>query len=348
MKKYIAFILCIVYIFSANVCFAFSELNYLKDVKKDTLIPQVEAVLIGNSYEIKNKNAVYSVYSVSSKKPDRHVSIVLQQSGKNLFYYFESDDSSKKIHKKVLKLIKNLDIVYEKSEDASHLTNFSKIVQKTITGEKTKYTFETPKPAVYQQTAAVKKEDNTTLKGFVGKIPKGTKMDVYLQGAINTATALKGDSVTSVLKSDWVYKNCVVAQQGSLLYGSLSEANRAKLGSRNGSVKIVFNNLVTPKGKTYKITTDPIEFNVTNDGKVKKVVTSTLAYAAIGALLGLGIAAMTGDTSNLATGAIIGAGIGGGGALATNVIEKGVDAEIPAYTDMEVELASPLSVVLSY
>ena len=31
-----------------------------------------------------------------------------------------------------------------------------------------------------------------------------------------------------------------------------------------------------------------------------------------------------------------------------NIIQKGVDAEIPAYTDIEVEVASPLDVVISY
>ena len=350
MKKYVSLILAIVYLFSTNVCFAFSELNYLKNIDKNTLIPQVEGVLADNSYDIKQKNSVYSVYSVSSKKPERHISIVLQQSGSNLFYYFESDDSSKKVHKKILKMIKKQDIIYEQSENQMHLTNFAKIVQKTISGEKTKYTFEQPKPAVTadKQSASKKKQEDTTLKGFVGKVPKGTSMDVYLQAAINTATANKGDNVTAVLKSNWMYKDSIIAEQGSLLYGTLSEANHAKLGSRNGSVKIVFNNLVTPRGKSYQISTEPVEFNVTNDGKVKKAVTSTLAAAAIGAVVGLAFAALTGDTSNLAQGAIIGAGISGGGTLIANVVEKGVDAEIPAYTDLEVKLASPLDVVVNY
>ena len=146
-----------------------------------------------------------------------------------------------------------------------------------------------------------------------------------------------------------MYKGSIIAEQGSLLYGTLTKAEHAKLGSRNGSVQINFNKLITPRGKTYIISTDKIDFNVTNDGKVKRTAKATLAAAAIGALVGLGLAAAwAGDSSDLLTGALIGAGIGGGGALATNIIQKGVDAEIPAYTDIEVELASPLDVVISY
>ena len=351
MKKYLSLILTIVYIFTTNACFAFNELNYLKNTDKDIIIPVVESILTENSYDIKQKNSIYSIHSVSSKKPEREISIVLQQSGANLFYYFESDDSSKKIHKKIIKMIKKMDIVYEQSTNEMHLANFSKVVQKTISGEKTKYTFETPKPPASenQQIKATKKQDNTTLKGYIGKIPKGTTMDVYLQSAINTANANIGDTVTAVLKSDWVYKGSIIAEQGSLLYGTLTKAEHAKLGSRNGSVQINFNKLITPRGKTYIISTDKIDFNVTNDGKVKRTAKATLAAAAIGALVGLGLAAAwAGDSSDLLTGALIGAGIGGGGALATNIIQKGVDAEIPAYTDIEVELASPLDVVISY
>ena len=349
MKKFTALLLCILYFFSTNICFAFSELNYLKNIDKSVLIPQVESVLAENSYEIKKKNSVYSSYSVSTKKPERHISVVLQQSGSNLFYYFESDDSSKKIHKKIIKKIKKLDIEYQKSENAMNLRNFAKVVQTTITGQTKKYSFEEPKISV-QQTKIEKQNKNksTSLKGFVGNIPKGTKIDAYLQSGVNTAIAKKGDSITAVLKSDWIYKNCIVAQQGSLLYGTLTDANHAKLGSRNGSVKMSFNKLVTPKGKTYNLVTQDIDFKVTNEGKVKKVLTNTLVYAAIGAIVGLAFAALTGDTSDLARGAIIGASVTGGTALATNVAEKGVDAEIPAYTDIEVILEQPLNVVLNY
>lgn len=345
MKKFWSLILCFMYIISSNACFAFSELYYLKNVDNKTISNQVETVLNEEEYNIQKKNPFYAI---SKKKQENYAVVVLQQSGKNLFYYYESNDKNKKLNKKIIKTFKKADIVYEQSENEQHLNNFAQIAYRTMTGQKKVYSFEEPKKQQTSVKAAQKNTTSTTLKGFVGKIDAGTKLNVYLQNPINTATAKKGDNVIAVVKNDWIYKECTVAPQGSLLYGTLTKANHATAGSRNGSVSIVFNKLVTPKNKTIEISTEKIDFDVTNEGKVKRTITNTVAMAAVGALLGVGIAALTGDSSNLAQGAIIGASIGGGGALATSAIQKGVDAEIPSYTDMEVVLNKPVNVVLSY
>ena len=89
------------------------------------MIKQAEDILAEKEYSIKNKNSVYSVYAVSSKNPEKYASIVLQQSGQNLFYYFDSDKSGKKLNKLFLKNLKKQDIVYEQSENETHLTNFA-------------------------------------------------------------------------------------------------------------------------------------------------------------------------------------------------------------------------------
>ena len=346
MKKFFAFFVLVLYFMSSNCCFALSELYYLKNANKNTIAFQVETVLLENNYNIKKKN---SFYAISNKDNEDFAVIVLQQSGQNLFYYYEANDGNKKINKKVLKSFRKDDIEYEESENEMHLKNFAQIAARTKTGEKKTYSFEEPKKTTVQQPKAPQaKKPSTALQGFVGKISSGTKVNVYLQHALNTATAQKGDAVAAVLNQDWVYKNCIVAPKGSLMYGTVTKANKATLGSRNGSVQIYFNKLVSPAGKTYDISTEKIDFNVTNDGKIEKTVTSTLTMAVIGALVGLGIAALTGDPSNLAQGAIIGASVGGGSALVSSVAEKGIDAEIPSFTEVEAILDKPLNVVLSY
>ena len=346
MKKFIAILVTLFYILSSNCCFAFSELYYLKDVNKNTIASQVETILLENNYNIKKKNPFYAI---SNKDQEDYSVIVLQQSGKNLFYYYEANDGNKKINKKVIKSFKKDKIEYEQSENEMHLKNFAQIAARTITGEKKVYTFEEPKKTLVQKPkAAQAQKPSTSLQGFVGKISSGTKINVYLQHALNTATAKQGDAVAAVLNQDWIYKNCIVAPKGSLLYGTVTKANKAAVGSRNGSVQISFNKLVSPSGKTYDISTEKIDFNVTNEGKIQKTVASTLTVAVIGALIGLAIAALTGDPSNLAQGAIIGASVGGGSALISSVAEKGIDAEIPSFTEVEAILDKPLNVVLSY
>lgn len=347
MKKIFALFLCIFYILSTNACYAFNSLYYLKKADKLAISTQVDMILLDEKYDIKSRNPFYAT---SKKKPENYVVIVLQQSGENLFYFYESNDKNKKLNKTFLKAFKNRNIEYLQSEDIDHIASFEKIAQRAMTGEKKTYSFQPPQQNIQPQPKAKAEEKvpPTTLKGFVGKIGSGKRLDVYLQTAINTATAKQGDSITAVLKNDWIYKDCLVAPKGSIVYGTLTKASPAKLGSRNGAVQIAFNKIVLPNSKTLDISTQKIDFNVTNEGKVEKLLTSAVVGAAVGALVGLGIAALTCDSSNLARGAILGASIGGGSALITNTAQKGIDAEIPSYTDIEIVTDKPVNVVLSY
>lgn len=345
MRKFLAFIICIIYVLSTNACFAFEELYYLKNADKNAISSQVENILTEENFEIAKKNPIQAI---SKKNKDNFAYIVFQQSGQNLFYYYESNDKNKKLNKTILKSFKKNNIEYEQSKDSMLLANFGDIIYRSITGQKKVYNFEEPKQQPAVNKVAEKPQSPTTLKGFVGKIGRGEKLDVYLQNSINTATAQKGDIVTAVLKQDWMYKDFVVAPQGSILYGTLSKANPAKMGSRNGSVEFQFNKIVTPQGKTLLLSTEKIAFNVTNDGKFKSVIINTVGMAAVGAVIGLLFAVAFGDSSNIAQGAIIGASVGGGTGLVSSTVAKGVDAEIPAFTDVEAVLDKPVNVILNY
>lgn len=345
MKKFLALFLCMLYFLSTNVCYAFEELYYLKNVDKNTVVSHVKTVLDDRDFEIKNENPLHAI---SKKKAENFAIIVFQPSGKNLFYYYESNDKNKKLNKKIIKAFKKNEIEYEQSTDPMLLSNFADIVYRYNTGTKKVYSFEEPKQQQPSSAETQQKVKPTTLQGFAGKIGKGENLKVYLQNAINTATAAEGDVVNAVLKEDWKYKDFTVAPAGSVLTGSVVKASSAKHGSRNGSVDFVFNKIHTPDGKMLDISTEKVEFNVSNDGKVKQVLVSTVAMAAVGALIGLAFAALTGDSSDLAKGAIIGASISGGGALVSGVAQKGVDAEIPAYTDIEIVLDKDVSVVLNH
>ena len=347
MKKFFALFLCVLYFLSTNICYAFEELYYLKNIDKQSATGYIKEVLTDKDFIIKNEEPLHVI---SEKKSENFAIIVLQPSGKNLFYYYESNDKNKKLNKNILKKKKKKDIVYEQSLDAMHLANFSDIVYRYNTGTKKIYTFEEPKPkqntTVFENTP---KTAPTTLKGYAGKIGNGERLNIYLQSGINTATAAEGNIVNAVLKQDWTYKEYTVAPVGSLVTGTIVKASPAKLGSRNGSVDIVFNKILTPDGKTLNISTEKVEFNVTNEGKAKQVITATLGMALLGAALGVAFAFIGGGSaSNIANGAIIGASVGGGSALVTGVAQKGVDAEIPAFTDIEIVLDKPVDVVLSY
>lgn len=346
MKKFLALLISLFYFLSSNAAFALSELYYLTNVKKETLSPQVEALLLDKDYTIKKKEPFWAT---SVKNPENYAVVILEPTGQNLFYYFEANKKGSKFNKAFLKLLKEQNIPYQEYYGDMYLNHFSKMAQKAMTGEQKSYSFETPTQSAFQQAQVQKTQvPNNALKGFVASVGAGSTLDVYLQNAINTATANVGDSVVGVLKSDWVVQGShVIAPQGSVLYGNLTKAVSARYGSRNGGVAIDFNRIVTPDNKSYDLVTQPIDFSVTNDGKLKSAATKVATSAALGALAGLAFA-LLGGGDNYGSGAAIGASVAGGIALASSVAEKGVDAEIPSYTEFEVVVEQNINVIFNY
>ena len=186
-----------------------------------------------------------------------------------------------------------------------------------------------------------------TLKGYIGKIAAGTKFSAYLRNPINTATASKGDNVAAVLSQDWIYGNHKIASQGSIVYGTVTKANHASYGYRNGSVQIDFNQISTPDGKTYNIKTEKVDFKVDSTGKLSNAAGKVVAGAAIGTLLAL-LACAIGSHESVGKAVAIGAGVGAGSGVVASAAEKGIDAEIPAYTEIEITLDRALNISFTY
>ena len=344
MKKYITYLLLFVYILFPNVCFAnVSNLYFVRNTNKNTLQPIVEKYLSNSKYEIVKSSPYLALYKNSASN---YVIIILQNSSANMFYYFNSTEN-KSIDNSIIKHLKKQNISFEQSFNQSYLATFENQANRILTNtENSNYTFS---DNIVKNTTTVKNtnpDSNKILKGYVGQIPKGTTFKAYLQTPVNTATANLGDNVIAILTDDWMYKGTVIAPQGSVLSGTIVKAKSARYGSRNGSVDIDFNTLQTGK-KTYNMSTEKIEFDVSNDGKIGKVSKNLLAGAATGALLGLLIGLCNSKTNN-GTATAIGAGIGAGSAIIGSAVEKGVDAEIPTYTELDITLSKPMNIVISY
>ena len=273
--------------------------------------------------------------------------MILQQSGSNMFYYYQSVNNSR-LNNAIVKEIKKQDIECEQSFNQSIIDIYNNLAKDVITttGSVKKYTFEEPESVFTPPQEATKSQQSNALKGYVGQLASGTKISIYLQNAINTSTAQKGDQVIGVLTGNLTYNNTVIAPQGSLVYGTLSKARSATYGSRNGRVIIDFNQIVTPENKTYDISTEEIDFSVTNEGKIARSAKNAVVGAATGALIGMLFAALT--DHSVARGAAIGAGMGAGSSVIHSTAERGVDAEIPSFTELEITLSQPLNISVSY
>lgn len=343
MKKIIAIFITLLFL-GTNSAMAFSEVYYLKNATVEAMKPVVKDAIESYNFKIIKENPYYA-QSVNDSSD--FAVIILQQSGNNMFYYYNSNDN-KKINKKILKAVKNSDIECEQSFNTNIISIYDNLAQKTINNEATNnYVFRDNEPNYYSSSnsSSAQKQSSNSLRGYVAKIESGTKLKIYLQSAINTANAVEGDRVIAVISQDLKLNGVSVIPQGSLVYGILTKARHASHGSRNGRVVIDFNQIVTPDGKTYDISTEKIDFTVTNDGKVASVAKDVVVGALVGGLAGLLIGACT---KNIGTATAISAGVGAGVGALSNVAEMGVDAEIPSFTEMEIELTKPLSTNVSY
>ncbi len=345
MKRFLALFLALFYMLSTNTCFAsVSNLYFVKNIDKETVKSIVEPIIDNGKYSIHKKDPYYAILKSDNSN---YIIVILQPTGSNLFYYFQSTDNNS-IDKNILKALKKANITYEQTQNQKYISLYESQAQKVLMYDgNVQYDFSEPKQNTNTYTQQQQPQQSTTLKGYVGKVDKGTTFKTYLQTPINTATANKGDSVTAVLTDDWTYNGHIIAPQGSVVTGTLTKARHATYGSLNGRVVIDFNKLTTVDGKTYDISIEAVDFTVTNDGKLKNTVKNVAAGAAIGALSGLLVALLARDVSYgsaIAIGAASGAGIG----AVKSGVEAGIDAEIPVYTELDLTLSKSLSVSFQY
>ena len=346
IKRILAIFITIAFI-STNSCLAVSELYYIKNAKTNEISSAVEQAYKYHGYNLLKKEPYFG----TSTDGKNYAVVIMQQSGNNLFYYYNSDGNTK-INKTFLKSIKNSNYIYEQSLNANAINIYDEIATKIVLSNgviNNNYSFEEPESVFTPPSSTINKtvEQPKTLKGYVSEIPSGTVLNVYLQNAINTASAVKGDRVTAVLTQNLTFNNNIIAPQGSILVGVLSKANHASYGSRNGRVVIQFNQLVTPENKVYEVSTEEIDFAVSNDGKVAETVKGAAGAAVAGAVVGL-IAGLLTGSDHLWRNVAIGAGVGAGSSAVFSTVERGVDAEIPSMTEMEVKLVKPISVSVNY
>lgn len=339
MKKILTFIILSFFLMT-NSCYAFSELYYFKNIKTSEVEPLVNLYLQNNNFNIIKQNPYYAV---SNTNNDSAV-IILQQSGENMFYYYMADKNTK-VNKSIIKEIKNKNIVCEQSFNNNIIAIYDDIAADLVknTGNPMQYTFSDETPATQIQTQMPAETSQKIYSGYIAQLQSGTKFNVYLQNAINTATASQGDSVIAVMQDNLIYNGNIVIPQGSLVYGTLVKARNATYGSLNGKIVINFNKIVTPENMIYDISTEKIDFAVSNEGKISESAKSAVSSAAVGALLGL-LFGLLSDNGHAARSAAIGAGIGAGSSVIYSTAEKGVDAEIPSFTEIELTLTSPLTV----
>ena len=351
MKKLTALIIATFYIaFSSPLSALASELYYIQNADKNSVLSVIRSSFNNSGYTIKNNDPVYGVYG------SKDAVAIVQPTGSDLYYYYDSA-SDKNLNSNIVKAVKARGLSCKKMRNETVSLSMEQTaiaLKKSLSTEVKKYDFDSSEITLFDNTVKTgtsaqkynSNKDDNSLTGYVAQIPIGTQIDIYLQSAVSTASAAKGDAVTAVLTKNWEYNGHVIAGQGSVVKGTVTKANSAGMAYKDGYVKFIFNQLQTVDGKTYDISTDPIEFKVDSTGKAADAAGKIIGRAAIGAIAGLIIGALSSDR-NLGKATAIGAGAGAAWGAGAAVFEKGTDAEIPTYTELVLTLTAPLNVVIS-
>ncbi len=93
MKKMLSIFICSAYLLSMQVCFAASNLYFVKNTQRNTVSDIIDTTFAKNkNYTVTKRNPYIAV---SKKNSNDYVLIILQQSSANLFYYFQSSSDKK-------------------------------------------------------------------------------------------------------------------------------------------------------------------------------------------------------------------------------------------------------------
>jgi hypothetical protein len=174
-------------------------------------------------------------------------------------------------------------------------------------------------------------------------VPTGTRLPLILHNAITTHNAKPGDPVYLETLFPIVINDRILIPAGSYVQGEVTEAKRPGKIKGTGEIRLRLNTMILPNGYTVNFNAIPtnagagdnegtdaegkIHGDSNKAGDVGTVVKSTGAGAAIGA-----IAAQSG------AGAAIGAGAGAALGLATVLLTRGPELELPRGTTVDVIL----------
>lgn len=201
-------------------------------------------------------------------------------------------------------------------------------------------------------------------QGSVAYAPAGLVLPISLQTSISTQVAKSGDIIQAMLSQTMMLGNAQIPQ-GSVLTGTITDAEAGRRLSRSGELSIKFNSLRTPEGVQVPISAHLVggigkytgqgsEEAMRGEGwkaKVGQTALRGLGGAAGGAALGTGLGAITGGLSgsrsvgmSTGMGAAFGAAMGGGVGMGSMLLRKGRDVVIPSGTNMQLQLDAPVTI----
>ena len=177
-------------------------------------------------------------------------------------------------------------------------------------------------------------------------VPAGTRLPLLLHNGITTRNAQPGEPLYFETTFPVIVNDRIVIPVGSYVQGEITEAKRPPKGKGGGEIRIRLTTLILPNGYTVKFGAVPTNTETGGGeyaGKEGQINTDRDRGADAGTVIktggaGAGIGAIAGG----AKGAGIGAGIGAAAGLATIMMTRGPDLQLPRGSSVDIMLDRPL------
>lgn len=182
-------------------------------------------------------------------------------------------------------------------------------------------------------------------------LPSDTIISVQMNGTLSSRTARVGDKFTATVTVPVYVNGRTVIPAGSIVEGRVTQATPAKRMNRSGTIGIDFDDVLFPNGNRVglvgSLTSDDPETRrriddesrVSGEGN-KRPSVFVGGGGAIGAVLG-GIAGG-------GKGAVVGGVLGAGAGVATVLLSKGEEAQVPSGTPFGVQIKQALIIRESF
>jgi len=167
------------------------------------------------------------------------------------------------------------------------------------------------------------------------ELPSGTKIRVQMDNGINSKVSNAGDTFTTTISEPVKVRETVVLPIGTIIEGRVTEAKRASVGSKNGSLVVSFETLRFATGEKREIKGVMVNPLAAESSQTVNILT-VAGSAALGAIFG--------SASKGGNGALIGTAIGTGAGAGVVFLRKGKNVGIKNDEEFEIELTK--SVIL--
>ncbi|MDR3613495.1 MAG: hypothetical protein P4L53_08005 [Candidatus Obscuribacterales bacterium] len=203
--------------------------------------------------------------------------------------------------------------------------------------------------------AADDKTSGKTLTGYVRVVPKDTRIPIIMDTAVDSDTSQEGDEFSARTSEDLNIDGAVAVPAGSIIKGRIAQLNAPKHMDRGGSVALKFDTVTTPDNRQIPLVANLVAHGgVVHARRGLKDISIDAGTVLLPTLIGLGIGALAGkstnSTSSNTTGssiskgeaAMIGVAVGVVVGVAVLLAKKGKKVDVRPGDELKIQLAEDL------